>query len=121
MAVVVDEYGGTAGVVTLYDIVSEIFGDVDDEHDAPARKPVVRLTDEHFSVDGKVHIDELNETLGLSIPEEDEYDTIGGYLATQLGKIPEIGDNFRHEDLLFRVTEGDARKVDRIEIRLGRS
>lgn len=119
VAIVVDEYGGTAGIVTMYDIVTEILGDIDDEHDdAPERTSIQRLGDGHFSVEAKLHIDELNENLSLAIPEDDDYDTLGGYLSTQLGRIPSVGDTHRHEEVLFRVLEGDERKVDRIEIQV---
>jgi putative hemolysin len=116
VAVIVDEYGGTAGLVTLSDIISEIFGDIDDEHDIPERHSIEKLTDTSYSVDGKVHIDELNESLDLNLPEEDDYDTIGGFLSAHLGKVPSIGDQHQVKHLLFKVTEGDERKVDRIEI-----
>ncbi|MDF1666740.1 MAG: hemolysin family protein [Planctomycetota bacterium] len=116
VAIIVDEYGGTAGMVTLSDIISEIFGDIDDEHDMPEREGIEQLSDATFSVDGKVHIDELNQSLNINLPEDADYDTLGGYLSTNLGKIPSVGDLHHDSNLLFKVVEGDERKVDRIEI-----
>jgi putative hemolysin len=116
VAVIVDEYGGTAGLVTLSDIISEIFGDIDDEHDLPERHSIEKLSEDTFSVDGKFHIDELNESIGISLPEDEDYDTVGGYLSTKLGKIPSVGDEYHFKTFHFKVLEGDERKVDRVEI-----
>jgi len=119
MVVIVDEYGGTAGLVTTADIVAEIVGDLDDEHSAPGPKPIERMGDSRYRIDAKVHVDELNEQLKLSLPEDEDYETIGGYLATSLGRIPKVGDCYRFEELEFLVTAGDERRVHEVEMSIG--
>lgn len=112
MAVVVDEYGGTAGVVTLEDLVEEIVGEVSDEHDR-SRAGVVRLTDS-LTFPGELRPDELRDRTGVRVPEDDVYDTIGGYFMSTLERIPVVGDEIDIEDGTLAVHRMDGRRVDRI-------
>jgi CBS domain containing-hemolysin-like protein len=112
MAIVVDEYGGTAGVVTLEDLVEEIVGEVLDEHDR-RRAGVVRSADS-VSFPGELRPDELLDRTGIRIPEGDVYDTVGGYIMSVLERIPAPGDVIETEDGTIEVQRMDGRRVDRV-------
>ena len=117
MALVVDEYGGTAGVVTIEDLIEELIGEIDDEHDKHAI-PIRRLSDSELDVDGKVHLDQLNEDFGTKLPEDEDVETVGGFMALRLGRIPARGDVVTLNGTALTVTEADARRVARVHIRL---
>ena len=112
MAIVVDEYGGTAGVVTLEDLVEEIVGEVLDEHDR-RRAGIVR-TDESVIFPGELRPDELRDRTGIRIPEGDVYDTVGGYIMSVLERIPTSGDEVQIDDGALEVQRMDGRRVDRV-------
>jgi CBS domain containing-hemolysin-like protein len=112
MAVVLDEYGGTAGVVTLEDLVEELVGEVSDEHDR-SRPDVVRSRD-WLTFPGLLRPDELRERAGVSVPEDGPYDTVAGWLMSELGRLPAAGDEVAIEAGVFRVERLDGRRVDRI-------
>ncbi|HKP07966.1 MAG TPA: hemolysin family protein [Microbacterium sp.] len=113
MAVVVDEYGGTAGVVTLEDLVEEIVGEVLDEHDR-RRAGIVRLEDSVI-FPGELRPDEVRDRTGIRIPEGDVYDTVGGYIMSVLERIPAVGDSVEIEDGTIEVQRMDGRRVDRVK------
>lgn len=112
LAIVIDEYGGTAGIATLEDAVEELVGDLADEHDR-ARGPVVRLRDGSMSISGLTRPSELVD-FGLYIQEHEDYDTISGFLMSTLGKIPDVGDVVPLAAGELRVIAMDGRRVDRI-------
>lgn len=112
MAVVVDEYGGTAGVVTLEDLVEEIVGEVSDEHDRRLAG-VVRHRDS-LTFPGQLRPDELRDRAAVEVPEDDAYDTVGGYIMSVLERIPVVGDAVRVEDGTLTVERMDGRRVDRV-------
>lgn len=112
MAVVVDEYGGTAGVVTLEDLVEELIGEVADEHDR-ARVDVVRSRD-WLTFPGGLRPDELLDRAGVTVPEEGPYETVAGYLMAELGRIPSVGDEVALETGVLRVERMDGRRIDRV-------
>ena len=112
MAVVVDEYGGTAGVVTLEDLVEEIVGEVLDEHDR-RRAGIVRGSG-YVSFPGELRPDEVRDRTGIRIPEGDVYDTVGGFIMSVLERIPAVGDTVSIEDGALEVQRMDGRRVDRV-------
>ncbi|MEJ1156435.1 hemolysin family protein [Microbacterium marmarense] len=112
MAIVVDEYGGTAGVVTLEDLVEEIVGEVLDEHDR-RRAGVVRA-EGNVVFPGELRPDEVLDRTGIRIPEGDVYDTVGGYIMSLLERIPRVGDTVDIEDGQLEVLRMDGRRVDRV-------
>lgn len=112
MAVVVDEYGGTAGIVTLEDLVEEIIGEVADEHDR-ALAGVVRGI-HSFTFPASLRPDEVLDRTGLNIPEDDAYDTAAGFVMSELGRIPVVGDEVAVEGGLLRVERLDGRRIDRL-------
>ena len=112
MAVVVDEYGGTAGVATLEDLVEELVGEVSDEHDR-TKADVVRARD-WFTFPGILRPDELLERTGVVVPEDGPYETVAGWLTSELGKLPAIGDIVETEVGSFRIERLDGRRIDRV-------
>lgn len=112
MAVVVDEYGGTAGVATLEDLVEELVGEVSDEHDR-TKADVVRSRD-WFTFPGILRPDELLERTGVVVPEEGPYETVAGWLMSELGRLPAVGDVVEIDRGIFRIERLDGRRIDRV-------
>jgi CBS domain containing-hemolysin-like protein len=113
LAIVVDEYGGTAGIVTLEDLVEELVGELGDEHDR-AKIDITGGKDKSFSFPGMFRPDELLEKLAIEVPEDGSYETIAGFLMAQLGRVAQVGDEVRIESGVLRVERMDGRRVDRI-------
>ena len=115
LAIVVDEYGGTAGLVTLEDLLEEIVGDMDDEF-TPAETPeVIPLANGSYDIDGELPLDDVSELLELSFEAEDEDDTIGGYIFGRLGRKPEEGDEVTRRNWRFTVLKMDQFRIDRVK------
>ena len=114
MAIVVDEYGGTAGIVTMEDLVEELIGDIRDEYDvdeiAETSRPLGIL-----SVDGLMNLDDFEEDCGITLPEG-PYETVAGFLVAELGALPDVGDTVVASDHTFTVTELDGRRIARIRV-----
>ena len=112
LAVVTDEYGGTAGIITVEDILEEIVGEIMDEHDT--EEPLLTVIDQaSIMVDARLGIEKLEEQLGMELPRGD-YESVGGFIIQHLGRIPEINETVFFEDLEFIVQKADQRKVDTI-------
>ena len=119
IAIVQDEYGGTHGLVTIEDVIEEIVGEISDEYEQREElAPIQKLSDGLVTVDAGVHVDDLNEELDLGIPEHENYDTIGGFLFSIMGRIPAVGDTFDVAGVHFEVTSADERRVHRLQLRL---
>jgi putative hemolysin len=114
MAIVVDEYGGVSGLVTVEDLLEEIVGEISDEHE-DEREAVTKAGEQAYSVSGKENIAIVRELFGRG-PEDEEFTTVGGFLAARLGHIPKPGETHRESDLLFTVEEADRRRVHRVRI-----
>jgi putative hemolysin len=115
MALVVDEYGGTAGLVTLEDLLEEIVGEIADEYDVD-EPGVERLDDGALRVPGRMPIDDVNEELGTELPD-DEWDTVGGLVFNLLGKVPDEGETVRFQGLEFRAERVQRRRIVTVQIR----
>jgi CBS domain containing-hemolysin-like protein len=115
LAIVVDEYGGTAGLVTLEDVIEELVGEIQDETDKE-QPLIVRLADGSFRIDAKVDLDDLNERLEVNLPA-DEYDTLGGFLYGLAGKIPIPGDRFRDLGLEFVISGVRGKRITQVLVR----
>ncbi len=113
MAVVVDEYGGVAGLVTLEDIVEEIVGEIQDEYDQGEESPIQAFEDGSYLFLGRVDLDDFNETMGSNLSKE-EADTIGGFIYSQLGKVPVAGETVAHGNLLLKVEQVSARRIRKV-------
>lgn len=114
MAIVVDEYGGTAGLVTIEDVIEEIVGEIVDEYDQ--EEPLVEPIDENtLRVDAKMAIDEVNELLGANLPHE-EWDTVGGLVFGLTGRVPLVGETVRYDSLEFRTERVSGRRIQKVVI-----
>lgn len=118
LAIVLDEYGGVAGVVTMEDLLEEIVGNIDDEYDDKEPDPIRRLSPTVNELDARVHIDDLVEEFDYDLPEDRDrdYDTVGGFVVAHLGRIPERDESFNWRDLKVTVLESDERRVLKIRI-----
>ncbi|MEZ6068189.1 MAG: hemolysin family protein [Planctomycetaceae bacterium] len=116
VAIVLDEYGGLTGLVTLEDLLEEIVGSIEDEFDGEAEEQVRRIDDHTIEVDARVHVDDLNEQFGWDLPEDDDFDTIGGFLFSELGRIPTMNEIIDWRNLKFTVLEADKRRLIKLRI-----
>jgi len=116
MAIIIDEYGGTAGIVTLEDLIEEIVGNIFDEDDVE-EKEMEKIDDNTYLINGAVSLDEVQEALGVELPVDD-YETLSGFVIGQMGRIPEKGDTSTIEfnDLMLKVEEVDEKKVSKIRV-----
>lgn len=118
IAIVLDEYGGTAGLVTIEDVLEELVGEISDEHE-PAEPAMFHRTGEQSAeVDARIYLDELNRLFGLTLPEDAGYDTLGGFISTTLGRIPETGTHFESAGAKFTILDAEPQKVNRVRIEL---
>lgn len=113
LAIVVDEYGGTAGIVTLEDLIEELVGELGDEHDR-AKVEITGGKDQSYSFPGMYRPDELYEKLAVKVPEDGTYETVAGYIMARLGRIALVGDDIQIDSGILRVERMDGRRVDRI-------
>lgn len=114
-ALVVDEYGGTAGLVTMEDLVEELVGEIRDEYDVEA-EPIVEEQQGTFVFSGKVDVDKLAERLGVDV-EREGFETVGGYLLSRLGRVPQVGEVFDVDDLHVEVLEAERRRILKVRVR----
>ena len=114
LAVALDEYGGTSGLVTIEDVLEEIVGDIEDEHDAPQEEHIKILDTKRFELSGRAYLDDLAE-LGIELAS-DEVDTIGGYLSLTAGHVPVTGEEFVLNGWKFKVLEAGAKAIRRIGV-----
>jgi CBS domain containing-hemolysin-like protein len=118
LAMVVDEYGGTAGLVTVEDVVEELVGEIHDEYDSDV-EPVVREADDAFVFSAKVGIGEVTERLGLEI-EEGAFETVGGFVLSRVGRVPAVGERFEFEGLEVEILEAERRRIHKVRLRRSR-
>jgi putative hemolysin len=116
IAVVLDEYGGTAGIVTLEDIIEELVGEITDEYEETPAEPIKKIDKNSFEADARTYVDDLNDQFDLNLPEDEDYDTIGGFVFSHLGYIPKTGESFDYKDLKFTIVSAEARRIKRIKI-----
>ncbi len=117
MAIVVDEYGGAVGAITLEDILEEVVGEIEDEYDK-GLKLYRKIGDKEYLVNARIEIDQLNEEIGLGIPEGD-YETLSGFILYMLGAIPKVGDEVSYDHIRFLITKASPRSVEEVKLILG--
>ena len=116
LAVVVDEYGGAQGLVTVEDILEEIVGEIEDEHDEP-EDDIQQRGEREFRVSARIEVDRLNETLSLGIPEGDgDYETLAGFLLHRFGRIPRIGHQTAVPGAVLTIASCTSRAIDEVDI-----
>jgi magnesium and cobalt transporter len=115
MAVVVDEYGGVSGLATIEDVLEQIVGEIDDEHDPEDADPIQELDGGRFSVLARTRIDIFNEFFKTDF-EDEEYETVGGLILNELGRLPRRGEQVECGGIVFKVTRGDRRRIHAVEI-----
>lgn len=119
IAIVLDEYGGTAGLITIEDILEELVGEIEDEYEEDEEKPSVRkVSDDLYEVDARVYIDDINDELELELPEDEDYETVGGFVFSTLGHVPGVGESFIHNNLVVTVTGAEKTKVLSVQIQI---
>ena len=117
IAIVVDEYGGTAGIITLENIIEEIVGEIQDEDEIDEQDDYIEIEANTYSVDARLNLIELNEKLGTEL-EAENIDTIGGFVVDHLGRVPEQGTQFTYRGIRFTIFEADERRIQRIHLEM---
>ncbi len=116
LAIVLDEYGGVSGLVTIEDVLEEIVGEITDEYDRQPVEEIRQIDDHTVEVLAKVHVDELNQRLGIQLEENGDFDTIGGYVFTALGRVPTPGEQLQRDNVRITVLEATPRRIQRLRI-----
>ena len=117
MAIVVDEYGGVAGMVTIEDVLEQIVGEIEDEHDVEEEDTIRKHSEVHYTIKALTPIEDFNEYFRLSLPDE-EFDTIGGLVIHQIGHLPKRGERIIIGNLLFKILRADSRRVHMLQLTL---
>lgn len=118
IAIVLDEYGGTAGLVTIEDILEEIVGEIADEYDLSEPPATRRVDDTTFELNATVSVSAANAEFGIRLPESPDYETVGGFVFSTLGRIPASGEEFTYAGLRVQVLDAEPRKINRLRIRM---
>jgi CBS domain containing-hemolysin-like protein len=113
MAIVIDEFGGTAGLVTIEDLIEELVGEIVDEFDD--EEPMIVELDGAWLVDARLDVDDLAEVVGIELPS-DEWDTVGGLVLELAGRVPEQGETFDHDGLVFTAYSVQGRRVAKVKV-----
>jgi len=117
IAVVLDEYGGVSGLVTIEDALEEIVGEIDDEYDQQAEIEIQKIDDDVCEALGRAHVDQINEIMGLDLPEKEDFDTIGGFVFAEFGRVPTAGESITWRDAVrVTVLEASRRRVNRVRL-----
>ena len=115
VAVVIDEYGGTSGIITVEDIIEELVGEIEDEHDSPKHLEK-KLGNNYFRLSARVEIDYLNQKFKLNIPVSEQYETLGGFIISLNEKIPENDDKIFYNNLMFKIINVSSSKIEIVEL-----
>ena len=117
VAIVLDEYGGTSGLITIEDIIEELFGDIEDEHDT-TELIENKINDREFEFSARLEVDYINETFHLNLPEDDNYETLGGLIVDSTETIPQLGEIIEIENFQFTITEVSSSKITKVYLKV---
>jgi putative hemolysin len=117
IAIVLDEYGGTSGLITIEDIIEELFGDIEDEHDS-FELLEKKINDREFEFSARLEVDYINETYNLSLPEDDAYETLGGLIVDSIENIPHQDEIIEIENFQFTITEVSSSKIEKVFLKV---
>ena len=116
IAIVLDEYGGTSGLITIEDIIEELFGDIEDEHDSIILLEN-KINDREFEFSARLEVDYINETYNLSLREDDAYETLGGLIVDSIENIPQQGEIIEIGNFQFTITEVTSSKIENVYLK----
>ncbi|MCI0332715.1 MAG: hemolysin family protein [Planctomycetes bacterium] len=117
IAVVLDEYGGVSGLVTIEDVLEEIVGEIDDEYDQKSEAQLHKIDDDTCEALGRAHVDQINALMGFELPENEDFDTIGGFVFAEFGRVPTAGESITWQDAVrVTVLEASRRRVNRVRL-----
>jgi CBS domain containing-hemolysin-like protein len=117
IAVVLDEYGGVNGLVTIEDVLEEIVGEIDDEYDQKSEAEIRKINDDTCEALGRAHVDQINALMGFELPEDEDFDTIGGFVFNEFGRVPASGESITWQDSIrVTVLEASRRRVNRVRL-----
>lgn len=118
IAIVLDEYGGTAGLVTIEDILEELVGEIADEYETTAPSALKRIDDTTYEVDARMRIDELNDQLNVLLPDDRDYETVGGFVFSTMGKIPKVGECCQFDNIGIQVLAAEPQRITRLLVKV---
>jgi putative hemolysin len=117
IAIVLDEYGGVSGLVTIEDVLEEIVGEIEDEFDAEVEEDIRKIDDDTCEALGRAHVDQINALMGFDLPEDETFDTIGGFVFDQFGRVPTTGESLTWNDAVqVKVLEAARRRVGKVRL-----
>lgn len=116
IAIILDEYGGTAGLITIEDILEELVGEIADEYEDTPSERLRKIDENTYEIDARMNIGDVNSELEIHLPEEEDYDTLGGFVFSHLGYIPKAGESFEYQDLKLTIVQAEPRRVRRVRI-----
>jgi len=120
IAVVVDEYGGTSGMMTVEDIVEELFGEIEDEHDSVVLVEE-RIRDNFYKFSARLDVDYINEKYKVNLPESENYETLGGMIVNTTEEIPDVGEEVEIDQFKIKILEASSKKIELVSIKLDTS
>jgi CBS domain containing-hemolysin-like protein len=114
---VLDEYGGVSGLVTIEDVLEEIVGEIEDEFDAEGEEEIRKIDDDVCEALGRAHIEEINELMAFDLPEDKDFDTLGGFVFAEFGRVPLAGESITWNEMVHvKVLDAARRKVNRVRL-----
>ena len=116
IAIVLDEYGGTAGLVTIEDVFKELVGEMGDEHEPSEPSMIKRVDERTCEADARIYIEQINRLCNLDIPEDAGYETLGGFISTTFGRVPDAGTSFERNGVRYTIVDAEPQKVNRVKI-----
>jgi CBS domain containing-hemolysin-like protein len=117
IAVALDEFGGVSGLVTIEDVLEEIVGEIEDEYDEKAEDEIRKIDDDMCIAVGRAHVDDINALMGFDLPENEDFDTIGGFAFAEFGRVPAVGESITWQDSVrLTILEATRRRVNRVRL-----